>query len=58
MPDDLNEMFRRLAALQQARRRQQYQNWEEQMKLVDQLQRYGVCPCIAMGRYGTCCEGK
>jgi hypothetical protein len=24
-------------------------------KLIEQLQRYGVCPCAAMGRYSTCC---
>jgi len=25
---------------------------------VQQMLRFGVCPCIVMGRYSTCCEPK
>ena len=25
---------------------------------VTQLLRFGVCPCVAMGRYSTCCKPK
>ena len=25
---------------------------------VQQLLRFGLCPCIVMGRYSTCCEPK
>jgi hypothetical protein len=25
------------------------------LKLAEQLERYGVCNCVAMGRWSTCC---
>ena len=32
-------------------------NLEHQLE-VQQMLRFGLCPCIVMGRYSTCCEPK
>lgn len=28
------------------------------MKLIDQLNKFKVCTCVAMGRYSTCCQPR
>ncbi len=28
------------------------------MKLIDQLIKFKVCTCVAMGRYSTCCQPR
>lgn len=44
----------------QAREKQaaQFKREVEHWLAVDQLVRFGICPCLEMGRYSTCCGSK
>jgi hypothetical protein len=48
--------FRDLRNLAEWRKTARALENEKHVTLITQLLRYGVCPCVGMGRYSTCCE--
>ena len=53
-----NKPFRDLKFLAEYRRKAREFEANNISTTVTQLLRYGVCPCIALGRYTTCCKVK
>lgn len=51
---DLPSLVSQMSAL--ARARIQDRRGSDNLLTVLQLLRYGVCPCVAQGRYSTCCS--
>jgi hypothetical protein len=49
---------RRLEQLKEVRRLVLREQEEQRMKLIDQLVKFKVCPCVAQGRYSTCCQPR
>ena len=49
---------RRLEEMKQARALGRALEAERLQKLVEQLTKFKVCPCVAMGRYSTCCQPR
>jgi hypothetical protein len=47
---------RKLEELVRSRRKAQALEDRGVRTLVTQLLRFGVCPCIALGRFSTCCR--
>ncbi len=48
--------FRDLESLAKYRRKAREFEANNISTTVTQLLRYGVCPCIALGKYSTCCK--
>jgi len=55
---DLVRQVAQLNALARARLQERHKRQDEHLAEVDQMLRLGLCPCIVMGRYSTCCEPK
>ncbi len=48
----------RLEELKRARLAEVQASETRRMKLIDQLIKFKVCTCVAMGRYSTCCQPR
>ena len=55
---DDGEWLRRLEELTRARLAEVQASETRRMKLIDQLIKFKVCTCVAMGRYSTCCQPR
>lgn len=55
---DNGEWLRRLEELKRARLAEVQASETRRMKLIDQLIKFKVCTCVAMGRYSTCCQPR
>ena len=55
---DDGEYRRRLEELKRARLAEVQASETRRMKLIDQLIKFKVCTCVAMGRYSTCCQPR
>jgi hypothetical protein len=55
IPYDLMAQYKLLQETARERIREIQMNEANHLKLLAQLMRFGVCPCVAMGRYSTCC---
>jgi hypothetical protein len=55
IPYNLMEQYKLLQETAQKRIRELQMHETRHLKLLAQLTRFGICPCIAMGRYSTCC---
>jgi hypothetical protein len=53
-----NRPYRDIKNLAQLRQKARMLEDGAMRSLATQLLRYGVCPCMAMGRYSTCCQKK
>ena len=51
----MDEMQRRIMVMRAARNLARRIAEEQRQKFMAQLLRYGLCTCLAMGRYSTCC---
>jgi len=47
-----------LQQMAQQRIRERHKHETNHWTLLAQLTRFGVCPCVAMGRYSTCCGSR
>lgn len=57
MDDWMREHLERIRHFEAMRRREIARNEADRRTFVGQLMRFGLCTCIAMGRYNTCCKG-
>ena len=55
---DDGEWLRRFEELKRARLAEVQASETRRMKLIDQLIKFKVCTCVAMGRYSTCCQPR
>ncbi len=55
---DDGEYRRRLEELKRARLAEVQASETRRMKLIEQLTKFKVCTCVAMGRYSTCCQPR
>ncbi len=55
---DDGEYRRRLEELKRARLAEVQASETRRMKLIEQLIKFKVCTCVAMGRYSTCCQPR
>ncbi len=53
----MDEELRKLREYNELRRREAARVEINRRIFVGQLMRFGICPCIPMGRYTTCCKG-
>lgn len=53
----MDEELRRIREYAALRRREAARVEADRRTFVGQLMRFGICPCIPMGRYNTCCKG-
>jgi len=49
---------RRLEQLKATRLAVMMEQEEQRQKLIEQLLKFKVCPCVAQGRYSTCCQPR
>ena len=55
IPYNLMAQYKLLQETARERIREIQLNEENHLKLLAQLTRFGICPCVGMGRYSTCC---
>jgi hypothetical protein len=55
IPYNLMAQYKLLQETAQERIREIQMHETDHLKLLAQLTRFGICPCVAMGRYSTCC---
>jgi hypothetical protein len=53
--DELMRQVAELNALVRERQAKRQQQEDERMLFVEQLLRFGICPCVIQGRASTCC---
>jgi hypothetical protein len=58
MTDILLRQVERLNRLVRARRELLQDQEDAHQRELEQMLRFGICPCIVQGRYSTCCATK
>ena len=56
MDEWMQDHLRRIRAFEAMRAKERQEREHDTRVTVGQLMRFNVCPCVALGRYSTCCK--